>query len=32
MSSAFETGRIHTKAVLDLPIREIFGVTSFEPG
>jgi len=32
MSSAFETGRIHTKTIPDLPIREIFGVTSFELG
>ncbi|KDE55323.1 hypothetical protein [Methanoculleus sp. MH98A] len=32
MSPVFETGRIYTKAIPDLPIREIFGVTSFELG
>jgi GNAT superfamily N-acetyltransferase len=32
MVPVFETGRIYTKAIPDLPIREIFGVTSFELG
>ncbi len=32
MSPVFETGRIYTKTIPDLPIREIFGVTSFELG
>ncbi|MDK2916964.1 MAG: hypothetical protein PWR25_1521 [Euryarchaeota archaeon] len=32
MSPVFETGRIYTKTIPDLPLREIFGVTSFELG
>ncbi|MFA7562767.1 MAG: GNAT family N-acetyltransferase [Methanoculleus sp.] len=32
MAPVFETARIYTKAVPDLPIDEIFGVTSFELG
>lgn len=32
MSPVFETGRIYTKAIPDLPISGIFGVTSFELG
>jgi len=32
MVPVFETARIYTKAIPDLPINEIFGVTSFELG
>jgi GNAT superfamily N-acetyltransferase len=32
MVPVFETARIYTKALPDLPINEIFGVTSFELG
>lgn len=32
MSPVFETARIYTKAIPDLPLGEVFGVTSFELG
>jgi GNAT superfamily N-acetyltransferase len=32
MTPVFETARLYTKAVPDLPLNEIFGVTSFELG
>ena len=32
MVKVFETGRMYTKSVPDLPIHEIFGITSFELG
>ena len=32
MVAVFETARIYTKAIPDLPLAEIFGVTSFEVG
>ncbi|MBA7486639.1 hypothetical protein ES707_22200 [subsurface metagenome] len=32
MNPVFETARIYTKTVPDLPLDEIFGVTSFELG
>lgn len=32
MVKVFETGRMYTKSVPDLPLHEIFGITSFELG